>query len=88
MVSRLVQYLAEFGGEGLGLAGVAELATHETAVVAGEDRGLLVEPFGQCDRGPTGVDIRRLFPDLLALGAPRPDPWTSYTAPPEASWTV
>ena len=36
-----VEDLVEFLGEGFGLASLAELATQETAVVAGEHRGLL-----------------------------------------------
>ena len=57
------EHLAQLGGEGFGLAGVAELATHEAAVVAGEDCRLLAELFGQCDRAPAGIDLHRLLPE-------------------------
>jgi hypothetical protein len=48
--SVFVEHLAQFAGEGFGLAGVSELAAEEATVVARVHGRLLTEQFGGGDR--------------------------------------
>src|SRR5215470_7794601 len=50
--------VSQFAREGLGLAGVSELAAEEAAVVAGEHDRLLAEQLGGGQRRPSGEGAR------------------------------
>src|SRR5215469_11348999 len=53
--------VAQFPGEGFGLARVSGLATDKAAVMAGEDRCLRTEQFCRGHRRATGERPHRLF---------------------------
>src|SRR5437660_5340954 len=57
----LVEDIAQFAGEGFGLAGVSGLAAHEATVMAGEHRRLLTKSFGGGPRRTSGAPAHGLL---------------------------